>query len=114
MGVKGERFGYGSLEGQPCRDKMCSGRLKPASSDDGVDSQGYYRRLYLSADIRRVVAKEHTSLLERPVREEVERRFKANHHPVRPGDVNVLSATPTLEMGIDIGEASLLSIVISG
>lgn len=106
MGVKGERSGYGSLEGQPCRDRVCSGRLKPASSDAGVDSQGYYRRLYLSADIRRVVAKEHTSLLERPVREEVERRFKANHHPVRPGDVNVLSATPTLEMGIDIGDLS--------
>lgn len=105
-GSEGDRSGYEDLEGQPCRDRVCNGRLKHASSDKELDRQGYYRRLYLSADIQRVVAKEHTSLLERPVREEVERRFKANHHPVRPGDVNVLSATPTLEMGIDIGDLS--------
>lgn len=64
----------------------------------------YYRRLYLNADIKRVVAKEHTGLLPRPTREAVEQSFKSNHD--RPGALNLLSATPTLEMGIDIGDLS--------
>src|SRR5690606_27583358 len=59
----------------------------------------FYRELYLAADVQRIQAREHTGLLDRATREQVEADFKS-------GKVNVLSATPTLEMGIDIGDLS--------
>lgn len=46
---------------------------------------------------------EHTGLLPRDVREAVERSFIDG---AEPWDINLLSATPTLEMGIDIGALS--------
>lgn len=63
----------------------------------------YYRRLYRAAGTYQVVTAEHTGMLTRPQREGVERAFKD-----RKGfkDPNVLSCTPTLEMGIDIGDLS--------
>ena len=87
------------LAGQPCRRGDCRGMLEPGDS-----SGDFYRKLYLHADIQRVVAHEHTGLLPRETREAVERNFKANSG--RPNELNVLSATPTLEMGIDIGDLS--------
>jgi DEAD/DEAH box helicase domain-containing protein len=90
------------LEGQPCRRTRCHGTLHTLHADDGWGD--FYRKLYLSAEIQRVVAHEHTGLLPREVRERVESDFKANSE--RPGGINVLSATPTLEMGIDIGDLS--------
>ncbi|NJD36340.1 MAG: DEAD/DEAH box helicase [Betaproteobacteria bacterium] len=87
------------LEGQPCRRVRCKGSLQ---ADGGGGD--YYRRLYLTAEIQRVVAHEHTGLLPRGTRERVESDFKSDSD--RPGKVNVLSATPTLEMGIDIGDLS--------
>ena len=87
------------LGDQPCRRIDCTGRLQ--AHGDGSD---FYRRLYLHADIQRVAAHEHTGLLPRAVREQVERSFKSGNG--RPGGLNVLSATPTLEMGIDIGDLS--------
>jgi hypothetical protein len=63
----------------------------------------YYRRLYRDGRIRRVVAAEHTGLLTRQQRERVETGFKDGGRPDAP---NLLAATPTLEMGIDIGDLS--------
>ncbi len=54
--------------------------------------------------VRRVIAAEHTGLLERPDREALEARFK-DKSP-KPWFENLLSATPTLEMGVDIGSLS--------
>ena len=53
--------------------------------------------------IQRVLAHEHTALLERHFRENLENRFIGGK---RAWDTNLLSATPTLEMGIDIGNLS--------
>lgn len=87
------------FEDQPCRRTGCKGTLH---ADAGWGD--FYRKLYLTAEIQRVVAHEHTGLLPRETRELVERDFKSDSG--RPGSINVLSATPTLEMGIDIGDLS--------
>lgn len=88
-----------NLSQQSCRNMNCYGRL-----EEFAIPGDFYRKLYLSADIQRVVAHEHTGLLPRQTRESVEKNFRLNDG--RPGGINVLSATPTLEMGIDIGNLS--------
>lgn len=79
-------------------------RALHAASAAGQGRYAAERQLYLTADIERVVAHEHTGLLDRKTRERVEKNFRA--HDDAPGNINVLSATPTLEMGIDIGDLS--------
>jgi len=54
-------------------------------------------------DLARVNGFEHTGLLERGIREHVENSFIKGKNA---WDINLLSATPTLEMGIDIGDLS--------
>ncbi len=86
-------------DGVACRRYRCPGRRRaqppPASQ--------YYRRFYRHGGTRRVVTAEHTGLLGRRDREAVEEAFKTGTEPDAP---NVLTATPTLEMGIDIGDLS--------
>ncbi|NCC68493.1 MAG: helicase, partial [Clostridia bacterium] len=89
-------------EGAPCLRKSCNGALHV--QDDF--KLGYFGKLYSSGDIVRISAKEHTGLLERDDREELERVFKRGGADQKPWDTNVLSCTPTLEMGIDIGDLS--------
>ncbi|MEW6474309.1 MAG: DEAD/DEAH box helicase [Actinomycetota bacterium] len=85
--------------GRPCLRLRCPGRYT-ISTPIGAN---YYRRLYRAGRIRRVVAAEHTGLLTRQQRERVESGFKDGGRPDAP---NLLTATPTLEMGIDIGDLS--------
>ncbi len=87
------------LNQSPCRRLHCRGQLRV-----GAEQSDFYRKLYLTAEIQRVVSHEHTGLLPRETRERVERDFKSGAQ--RPGAINLLSATPTLEMGIDIGDLS--------
>jgi DEAD/DEAH box helicase domain-containing protein len=68
--------------------------------------QNFYRQFYLSGEVSRVIGHEHTGLLSRSLREAVENRFKAKQKDRKPWFENLLSATPTLEMGIDIGDLS--------
>ncbi|MGW6729942.1 DEAD/DEAH box helicase [Nocardia sp. NPDC055029] len=89
----------GEWFGQPCPRYRCGGTL---SVRDLGDRNDYYRDLYVGAPFR-VVTAEHTSALTRPQREQVEQSFKDGR---RYSDPNVLSCTPTLELGIDIGELS--------
>lgn len=63
----------------------------------------YYRRFYRQGQMRRVVATPHTGQLDTASRKAVEEGFKSGGRPDAP---NVLTATPTLEMGIDIGDLS--------
>ena len=85
--------------GCPCSRYRCPGHLQ-AHPPLG---EGYYRRFYRHGHPRRVVAAEHTGLLGRRARETLETAFKAGTAPDAP---NVLTATPTLELGIDIGDLS--------
>jgi replicative superfamily II helicase len=105
--------------GHPCPRYRCKGVLLPPQADvpTSVTSTSggfggsrerdyqndYYRRLYLTGGTFRVVTAEHTGMLTRPQRERVERTFRDGTHYTDP---NVLSCTPTLELGIDIGDLS--------
>jgi ATP-dependent helicase YprA (DUF1998 family) len=85
--------------GAPCLRFRCSGRYQLAPDDPS----NYYRRLYRSGSMRRVVTAEHTGLLARNEREQLETMFKAGTDPAAP---NVIACTPTMELGIDIGDLS--------
>ena len=61
-------------------------------------------RLYRQAEIRRIVSAEHTALVSRSDRDRLQERFAAQD--VKPWEPNLLSATPTLELGVDIGDLS--------
>lgn len=87
------------LDGAPCVLTRCPGSLHRAPRADN-----FYRRLYDSTEMKRVVAREHTSLLPNTVRLGYENAFKRGG--TDPQAPNVLVATPTLEMGIDIGDLS--------
>lgn len=97
--VPGSRTMVDQLEGAPCMLVRCHGRLTREALADN-----FYRRLYASADMRRIVAREHTSLLDDAIRLSYEDGFKRSS--TQPNAPNVLVATPTLEMGIDIGDLS--------
>lgn len=84
----------------PCLRRPCSGILKPVLQG-GLD---YYGRLFSSGDFARVNANEHTSMLRDEDRDRIEKTFRSKVS--NPWDPNVLSCTPTLEMGIDIGNLS--------
>lgn len=85
-------------EGAPCLRSRCTGHYTEA--DDALD---YYGKLYSTGNLKRIVAREHTGLLERTEREILEHAFMHGEEPWTP---NLLSCTPTLEMGIDIGDLS--------
>lgn len=80
----------------PCLSKSCGGRehfIKDVEESSG---------LYLGTPAR-TTAREHTGNVESTERGLIEHSFSKGHEP---WDVNLLSATPTLEMGIDIGDLS--------
>jgi DEAD/DEAH box helicase domain-containing protein len=91
--------------GQSCSKRPClEGRyqLQELVEDD------YYTQYYRKAAPERIFASEHTGLLSRPDREAVEKAFMASKsaRAEHPWFTNLLSSTPTLEMGIDIGDLS--------
>jgi DEAD/DEAH box helicase domain-containing protein len=88
-------------EGAACMRRGCPGDYSPETV-----TSSYYKKLYSTGDIQRIFAAEHTGLLERDEREQLERDFKSSN-PL-PWSPNLLSSTPTLEMGIDIGDLSSL------
>ena len=87
-------------QGVPCLDLAAPDaydRHEPATPS-------WFGRLYRKTAIRRLVAAEHTALLTREQRAELQERFADPDS--KPWEPNVLSATPTLELGIDIGDLS--------
>jgi DEAD/DEAH box helicase domain-containing protein len=87
--------------GAPCLRFNCSGAYSRIPGE-----QEYYAKLYTTGDVSRIFPAEHTGLLSRETREEVESQFKASAQDRQPWYPNLLSCTPTLEMGIDIGDLS--------
>jgi len=97
-----------SFLGIPCLTARCEGTYGTDSEPD----RDYFGRLYAHGDLQRIFTHEHTGLLDREERERVEREFKAleggpgDPDARRPWFTNLLSCTPTLEMGIDVGDLS--------
>jgi DEAD/DEAH box helicase domain-containing protein len=96
--------------GHPCLRFQCEGAFqeKDARTGDldeamGLPAATYYRSTYDRGQLGRLWSREHTGLLARGPREDLELEFKQRPRPDSP---NLLSCTPTLEMGIDIGDLS--------
>lgn len=87
-----------ALQGMPCLD------APQENYSEVVEAGGWLARRFSRGDLRRVFSAEHTGLLTRDQRERLEQRFKAKKP--NPWYENLLSATPTLEMGVDIGDLS--------
>lgn len=85
--------------GMPCLDAVESTYDILVAEPDS-----WWATRYSQGSLRRVIAAEHTGLLERTEREALEQRFKSK--APKPWFENLLSATPTLEMGVDIGDLS--------
>jgi DEAD/DEAH box helicase domain-containing protein len=96
-----------ALVGLPSLDQASSDKQSLTTYVvDPSPRQSMYKSFYLAGEIRRVIGHEHTALLERTYREALERRFMAKPMDRKDWYENLLSATPTLEMGIDIGDLS--------
>ncbi len=90
-----------AMEGVSCFNLDCEGTLRTVPVE-----KNYYSNLYQSTNTRTVVAAEHTGLVPTAQRKQVEDQFKAPADKQAADSPNVLVATPTLEMGIDIGDLS--------
>lgn len=88
-----------SWEALPCLVVGCTGHYRPHRQGD----LPLYNRLYRTGQVRRILAREHTGLLSRTDRERLEDQFIHDGPLCHP---NLLSATSTLEMGINIGDLS--------
>ena len=86
--------------GVPCLDLG----VQTVYERHAVEAPTWFGRLYRETLIRRLIAAEHTALLTRDERDRLQQRFSAPDP--RPWEPNLLSATPTLELGIDVGDLS--------
>lgn len=84
-----------------CMYMRCTGRYTPKPLDI---TGNYYQQVYNRDLVPRIYAKEHTGLLPREDREQLERDFKQRE---QFNSTNVMVATSTLEMGIDIGSLNV-------
>ena len=89
-------------KGTCCLDFKCHGTYSKQENSEF----NYYQAVYNRKTSPRIYADEHTGLLDREIREELERNFK--EHPDF-NSTNTLCATSTLEMGIDIGDLNVVS-----
>lgn len=96
-------------EGTHCLDFKCD---KGIYEEGASMADNYYRQVYDRESSPRIYAHEHTGLLDRDVREKIEHEFKdhtdENGKPL-PHAINILTATSTLEMGIDIGDLNVVA-----
>lgn len=85
--------------GRTCTSYRCLGSF----SEPQAAPESFYTRTFREGRVAGVFPEEHTGLLKREARERLEEEFKSGKLPDAP---NLLVCTPTLEMGIDIGDLS--------
>jgi len=82
-----------------CPEYSCQGNLQAEDKDsEHFDVYQYERREFVPMQ-----AREHSAQVKRERRLEAERQFKSDN-----GEINVIVATPTLEMGVDIGKLEMV------
>lgn len=98
--------------GIPRLDNPASSHYRgPSNSGSSpADSPTWFGHLYRHGQVRRIVAAEHTALVEREDRERLQRVFAKPSDERQPWEPNLVSATPTLELGIDIGDLSMVTL----
>lgn len=86
-----------------CPSWRCKGSLTEITSQvrDSLEAENHYARLYLEdrndGRALNAIAQEHTAAIGVRSREDLEDSF-------RHGDVNLLSCTTTMELGVDLGD----------
>ena len=89
-------------KGTYCLDFKCNSKYLKLENTE----YDYYQAVYNRETSPRIYADEHTGLLDREERVELENNFKNHPHF---NSTNTLCATSTLEMGIDIGDLNVVS-----
>lgn len=84
--------------GGVCTAWRCTGRTVPISAEerDEMRRRNHYVVRYEGQPLSGI-AREHTAAISTTERSEIEERF-------RQGEINLLSCTTTMEMGVDLGE----------
>lgn len=84
--------------GGHCQSYKCGGKLVEISSVERVslEEANHYIHRYLETPLLGI-AREHTAAISTEVRGQIEQEFKE-------GEVNLLSCTTTMEMGVDLGD----------
>lgn len=85
--------------GNRCPRHNCDGLLKAQT----LDEDNFDVALLLQSDFEPLVPHEHSAQVPSEIRARIEREFKR-----KDGDLNCLVATPTLEMGVDIGALDMV------
>jgi len=80
-----------------CPRVACDGRLEPESFDPARASRVDRWIAGLDTAFATLRSEEHTAQIEKPVAEQIERRFRAS-------EIDLLSSTTTFELGINIGD----------
>ena len=76
-----------------CTKYRCKGTLVPYTPDE----ENYFTQIYKSERVSRIKSAEHSGQISATQREAYEEQFKK-------GDINLLVCTPTMELGVDIGD----------
>jgi DEAD/DEAH box helicase domain-containing protein len=95
-GKKGDEL----VDGMKCLQYRCGGSY----AIDNTNQLDYYRMVYNRGRSLRIFSRDHTGLIDRNEREKLEFDFKKQPYH---NSTNVLVATSTLEMGIDIGDLNV-------